>query len=59
MHNGELAKNTKRMSSKTRCHVSAKQMFRTWTKTLLWRAEAGGANGTTAPGIPDRRASKV
>jgi len=44
MHNGELAKkyqvstrtfNTKRMSNKIRCDVSAKQMFSTWMKTLL------------------------
>jgi len=27
--------NTKRMSNKTRCDVSVKQMFRTWMKTLL------------------------
>jgi len=43
MHSGELKKvglpsftfNTKRMSKKTRCDVSVKQMFRTWMKTLL------------------------
>jgi len=42
MHNGELAKTyqvsptlTQRMSSKTRCYVSAKQMFCTWMKTSL------------------------
>jgi len=41
-HNGELVKklpsftfNTKRMSNKTRCDVSVKQMFRTWMETLL------------------------
>jgi len=27
--------NTKRMCNKTRCDVSAKQMCRTWMKTLL------------------------
>jgi len=42
MHNGEMVKklpsftfNTKRMSNKARCDISAKQMFRTWMKTLL------------------------
>jgi len=42
MHNGELVKklpsftfNTKRMSKKTTCDVSVKQMFCTWMETLL------------------------
>jgi len=40
MHNGELPKKVpsftlKRMSNKTRCDASVKQMFRTWMKTLL------------------------
>ena len=29
--------NTKKMSNKSRCDVSAKQMFHTWMKTLLRR----------------------
>jgi len=40
MDNSELAKNVpsftlKRMSNKTSCDASVKQMFRTWMKTLL------------------------
>jgi len=43
MQSGKLAKkvpsftciNTKRMCSKTRCHVPEKQMFCTWMKPLL------------------------